>query len=31
MIVCFRSVAEYAFNLLETAALSGGEVGYHNA
>ncbi len=31
MIVCFRSVAEYAFNLLKTAALSGGEVGYHDA
>lgn len=27
-IVCFRSVAEYAFNLLKDAAEPGGEVGY---
>lgn len=27
-IVCFRSVAEYAFNLLKTAAEPGGEVGH---
>lgn len=28
-LVCFRSVAEYAFNLLKTAALPGGEVGVY--
>ncbi|MGR3462825.1 MAG: sarcosine oxidase subunit gamma [Roseovarius sp.] len=28
-LVCFRSVGEYAFNLLKTAALSGGEVGVY--
>lgn len=27
-IVCFRSVADYAFNLLKDAALPGGKVGY---
>ena len=28
-LVCFRSVADYAFNLLKTAALPGGEVGVY--
>jgi len=28
-LVCFRSVGAYAFNLLRTAALPGGEVGVH--
>jgi sarcosine oxidase subunit gamma len=28
-LICFRSVAEYAFNLLKTAALPGGEVGVY--
>ena len=28
-IVCFRSVSEYAFNLLKTASEAGGEVGYY--
>jgi len=28
-IVCFRSVAEYAFNLLKDAAAPGGEVGHY--
>ena len=27
-IVCFRSVAEYAFNLLKDAAEHGGEIGF---
>lgn len=29
-IICFRSVAEYAFNLLRDAAAPGGEVGIHS-
>jgi len=28
-LICFRSVADYAFNLLKTAALPGGEVGVY--
>ncbi|MFB9150652.1 sarcosine oxidase subunit gamma [Roseovarius ramblicola] len=28
-VVCFRSVADYAFNILKTAALPGGEVGVY--
>lgn len=28
-VICFRSVARYAFDLLSNAARSGGEVGYH--
>jgi len=28
-LICFRSVADYAFNLLKTAALPGGEVGIY--
>ncbi len=28
-VICFRSVAQYAFDLLSTAAKPGGEVGYH--
>jgi sarcosine oxidase subunit gamma len=28
-LICFRSVGEYAFNLLRTAALPGGEVGVY--
>lgn len=28
-LICFRSVAQYAFDLLTTAALPGGEIGYH--
>jgi len=28
-LVCFRSVADYAFNILKTAALPGGEVGVY--
>jgi len=27
-LICFRSVADYAFNLLKTSAIPGGEVGY---
>ncbi|QYX56425.1 sarcosine oxidase subunit gamma family protein [Roseovarius sp. SCSIO 43702] len=27
--ICFRSVAQYAFDLFSTAAETGGEVGYH--
>ncbi|WP_224814842.1 sarcosine oxidase subunit gamma [Hasllibacter sp. MH4015] len=30
-VICFRSVAQYMFDLLLTAALPGGEVGYHEA
>jgi sarcosine oxidase subunit gamma len=30
-IICFRSVAQYAFDLLSTAAAGGSEVGYHAA
>lgn len=28
-VICFRSVAQYAFDLLSNAAKSGGDVGYH--
>lgn len=28
-VICFRSVAQYAFDLLRTSAALGGEVGYH--
>lgn len=28
-VICFRSVAQYAFDLLSNAAAEGGEVGYH--
>lgn len=28
-LICFRSVAQYAFDLLITASVEGGEVGYH--
>ncbi|OAN81180.1 hypothetical protein A8B78_09215 [Jannaschia sp. EhC01] len=28
-VICFRSVAQYAFDLLTTAAADGGEVGYY--
>jgi len=28
-LICFRSVSDYAFNILKTAARPGGEVGIH--